>query len=188
MPDEQTTLRDSILTSPSGQRMLSRVSPIYDDSYVGLWLFQAIGLEYDGLWEIMRTLPDQLMPETATWGLPLWERKYHLPSTGTDEERRARIAKAQRRFAPFTPAKLESWILELFGVEVKVTELTPPNRFSIQVISGAEGNSNVMRMIRDFVKKVKPSHLIFDMAFQSSTTIYVQTSGEFDANDNIYRG
>ena len=37
--------RDVIITSPTAEKMLKRVSPIYDDSYVGLWIFQAIGIE-----------------------------------------------------------------------------------------------------------------------------------------------
>lgn len=86
-------LRETMLTSPSGQRMIDRVTPIYDDSYIGLAMFQAIGLEYDKLWEIARTLPLQLFPESVTWGMELWERRYGItPVEGkTLEERRQKV-------------------------------------------------------------------------------------------------
>ena len=37
-------------TSQSAQRMMSRISPIYGKSYVGKWLFQVMGLEWDDAW------------------------------------------------------------------------------------------------------------------------------------------
>ena len=39
----QTELMRSILTNETAQKIIDYISPIYGDSYVGLWLFQAIG-------------------------------------------------------------------------------------------------------------------------------------------------
>ena len=57
-------------TSESAVRMLSYVSQgFYDSSYVGKWLYQVMGMEYDDVRKIIEELPYQMFPETATWGL-----------------------------------------------------------------------------------------------------------------------
>ena len=38
---------DNLPSSPTGKRMLSRVSPIYDDSYFMKSFYQALGEEWD---------------------------------------------------------------------------------------------------------------------------------------------
>ena len=44
-------------TSESAQKMLSYVSDgFYDESYVGKWLFQVMGMEYDKALEIVENL------------------------------------------------------------------------------------------------------------------------------------
>ena len=62
---------EKILSNDVARRMLTRISPIYDESYIGLWVNEAISREYVSLWEIVNTLADQLFPETATWGIEL---------------------------------------------------------------------------------------------------------------------
>ena len=85
-------LSDRILTTDTGRKMLEQVSPIYENSYIGLWMLEVIGREYENLWELVRTLPAQLFPETADWGLELWEKRYGLDGAGlTLEERRAQL-------------------------------------------------------------------------------------------------
>ena len=58
-------------TSPYGADMLECIDSggFYKDSYVGKWLFQVMGLEYDDALSIVGELPRQMFPETATWGL-----------------------------------------------------------------------------------------------------------------------
>ena len=34
-------------TNPTALRMLSRISPIYDRSYVGKWIFEVMGADMD---------------------------------------------------------------------------------------------------------------------------------------------
>ena len=41
----------------------------YDNSYVGKWLYEVMGQEYDTAREIAEDILNQLFPETATWGL-----------------------------------------------------------------------------------------------------------------------
>ena len=67
-------------TSSSALRMLDDVSTgFYENSYVGKWLFQVMGLEYDDAFQLVEDLPKQFFPETATWGLKYHEMKWQLP-------------------------------------------------------------------------------------------------------------
>lgn len=67
-------------TSESAKKMLSFVSDgFYDESYVGKWIFQVMGIEYDKALEIAMDLPAQFFLETATWGLLYHEIKWGLP-------------------------------------------------------------------------------------------------------------
>ena len=61
------THRERIVQSTSANRMIDTVSPIYENSYVGSWLFEDIGREWDRLWKIIDEMPDQLFPQTVTW-------------------------------------------------------------------------------------------------------------------------
>ena len=49
------------------QRMISRVSPIYERSYVAKWLYEVMGQEVDDAEIRFSELREQANPETATW-------------------------------------------------------------------------------------------------------------------------
>ena len=57
-------------TCETSKRMLARVSPIYERSYVGKWLYQVMGLEMEDARRLFDELRQQAFPETATWHLP----------------------------------------------------------------------------------------------------------------------
>mgnify|MGYP001100743238 FL=1 len=64
-------------TSNSARKMLGYVSDgFYDESYVGKWIYQVMGLEYDRALEMVKDLPAQFFPETATCGLMYHEIKW----------------------------------------------------------------------------------------------------------------
>lgn len=51
-------------TSPAAKRMLSYVTKgWYDNSYVGKWLYQVMGMEMDDAVELIQSLPYQAFPE-----------------------------------------------------------------------------------------------------------------------------
>lgn len=61
--------------SESAKNMIASVSDgFYDNSYVGKWLYEVMGQEYDTAREIAEDILNQLFPETATWGLMYHER------------------------------------------------------------------------------------------------------------------
>ena len=86
-------------TNPTALRMLSRISPIYDRSYVGKWIFEVMGADMGDVRLRFEELRAQAFPETATWGLMYWEQRYGLPvgSGLADIEARRRRVLGRRR-------------------------------------------------------------------------------------------
>lgn len=94
-------------TSECANEMLGYVTNhgFYDKAYVGKWLFQVMGLEYDEAQKLAEELPLQMFPETATWGLKYHEIKWQLPVREhlPDEERRKLIFQKRDDRPPMTP-------------------------------------------------------------------------------------
>ena len=156
------TRRDSILKSTAGQRMLGTVSPIYDDSYVALWIFEAMGREYDGLWAIIDELPAQFNPATATWAIGLWERRYGLttPSAETLELRRINVQLKRSNHPPMSPASLASILEAITGNPAHVTDNVGTFTFGVGITTQSK---EVIRQVIETVDRVKPSHLSYDI-------------------------
>lgn len=167
--------RDTIITSPTAERMLGRVSPIYDESYVGLWMFEAIGREYDKLWEIANTLPEQLFPESVTWGIELWERRYGItPTPGqTLEERRQKVLAMRSTPHPFNHQTVENYIRLLTGREAEIVDYVRDFTFGVYISSTEGMRETVLNDIITYLNRHKPSHMSYELAFQSGTTITI---------------
>ena len=164
-----SSLRESIITSAAAEKALNRVSPIYDESYVGLWLFEVIGREYDALNTAADTLADQFFPETASWAIELWEQRYGLiTDTGlTMDERRRRIITARSIPKPFIPANIESHILGMTGRSTETDENIGPYTFAIYIV-GKEGMTvSDFNAITAYIRRHKPSHMSYELYFQS---------------------
>lgn len=119
-------------TSESARRMLSYVSDgFYDESYVGKWLFQVMGAEYDKALELVEDLPAQFFPETATWGLMYHEIKWGLPvrSNLSYEERRQLIYQKRDFRAPMTPYRMEKYLSDATGFEVHIADVNDPGEY-----------------------------------------------------------
>ena len=170
---------ESFPTSESAKKMLRYVSDgFYDDSYVGKWLFQVMGVEYDEALAIVMELPDQFFPETATWGLMYHEIKWGLPARPdlSYEERRGLICQRRDYRAPMTPYRMEELIKTVTSFQVHVADIhdnslsvrsplmdiSHPNQFKI-VLEG-EGNAD-LKKIRELVDKVKQSHTVYDLLY-----------------------
>lgn len=169
------TLRETIISSETACRMLDRISPIYDNSYVGLWMFEAIGLEYDKAWYIVRTLPDQLFPETVTWAIELWERRYGIipQQSQTLEERRAAILAARTIPAPFTPSVLEKFIYNLTGRASEIVSYVRPYTFGVYIDNTEGMRDSDLAAIISYINKNKHSHMSYDLVFQASAQIVI---------------
>jgi hypothetical protein len=150
-----------ILTSNAAKRMIDYVSPIYDQSYIGLWLFNVIGIELDELSKFCEELYDQAHIDTATWSLPMWEKEYGITplEDQTIEQRRERLLQIKKKSA-FNPEKLRKLIESMTGVEVEVVENTNKNTFLVRLKGYVDNLDEVKRQIN----LMKPAHLVYNIS------------------------
>lgn len=119
-------------TSESAKKMLGYVSDgFYDESYVGKWIFQVMGIEYDKALDIAMDLPAQFFPETATWGLMYHEIKWGLPVRVNlpYEERRKQIYLKRDYRTPMTPWRMERYLADATGFEVHIADINDPGEY-----------------------------------------------------------
>lgn len=160
-----TELMQKILTSPEAQKIIGYVSPIYGHAYVGLWLFQVIGLELDNLKNGVNDILNQAFPQTATWGIKYWEQEYGItPPSGAaiDLRRRNVLLKIQQR-APASPYRIELMVGNAAGAPAKVTERTAVNTFTVTITALPQNIDS--DKVRSVIEQIKPAHLIYNLQF-----------------------
>ena len=151
-------------TNPTALRMLSRISPIYDRSYVGKWIFEVMGADMDDVRLRFEELRAQASPETATWGLMYWEQRYGLPvGSGLSdiEARRRKVLGRRRSHAPLNPKRVERILSDLTGREVIVTENVADYTFNVEIRPG-DNVIDIEETVRR-LKQIKPSHQTFQV-------------------------
>ena len=156
----QTELMRSILTNETAQEIIDYVAQRYGNSYVALWIYQAMGIILGEIYDIANQLRYETTPATAKLLLDEWEAHYGLPTDNslTTEQRQLRlIAKASSR-GPCNPARLEANIsAALGGIGVEIVENVAKNTFLV----------NIREAVNDFtpavavLERMKPSHLIY---------------------------
>lgn len=156
----QTELMRSILTNETAQKIIDYVSPIYGNSYVGLWLFQAIGTALSEICTIAEQLRYETNPVTADLLLDYWEREFNIPtdSSLTKEQRRAKILAKTQSHGPVNPARLSAAVsAALGGVEVDIMENVDKNTFLVNIREYVESIVPAVAVI----ERMKPAHLIY---------------------------
>lgn len=161
-------------------KMLGTVSNgFYDDSYVGKWLFQVMGLEMEDARKIIEELPYQAFPETATWGLRYHEQKYNLPVRENlpYEERRKYIFQKRDTRTPMNPYRMEVILGSILGRKVRVDdESGPANTFTVKVEPG-DNAADVSTAIQK-LKAVKQSHVAFTVRFTCKAYLEIGSKTE----------
>lgn len=144
--------------SETAKRMLRRVSPIYDRSYVGKWLYEVMGREWDSVWDCIKTMPDQVFTSTVTWGIEYQEDKYSLPHDDTLslDERRARLCRKRNDAAPVSPWAIESYIKNAWDMDVDIDETHANGVIGVNILQ--DDRNQLRKMLQD-LKAIKPSHL-----------------------------
>ena len=172
-------------TSESAKKMLSYVSDgFYDKSYVGKWIFQVMGIEYDKALDIVMDLPTQFFPETATWGLMYHEIKWGLPVrlNLSYEERRKLIYQKRDYRAPMTPYHMEKYLADVTGFEVHIADVNDPGEYGF-----VPPHPNVFKVY--FIgEETLDSKLVFeiiDRLKQSHTTYTVNDRVEIKFDNRI---
>lgn len=158
----QTELMKSILTDEKAQEMIEYVSPIYGNSYVGLWIFQALGSVLGELYSIVEKLRYEVNPSTAELMLDYWEKHYKIPTdtTLTIEQRQLRLASKIRSRGPCSPSKLADAVsAALGGAKVEITENVAKNTFLVNVRDVISDLTPAVAVL----ERMKPAHLIYQM-------------------------
>jgi hypothetical protein len=156
----QTELMNEILTNKKAQEIIDYVSQVYGQSYVGLWLFQAIGTVLGQVYDMSANLRYETSPATATMLLAYWEQEYNLPRdpTLTTEQRRARIITAMRSRGACTPERLAAAVSSaLGGAPVEVFERTGVNQFTVSIRTAVKSLQPAINVI----DRMKPAHLTY---------------------------
>lgn len=157
--------------SESAKKMLGYVSDgFYDNSYIGKWLFEVMGQEYDMVLNAVEELPAQFFPETATWGLMYHEVKWGLPvRTYLSYEERRKLIYQKRDFrSPMTPYRMERYLQDATGFEVYVADVNDtgkygfvaphPNTFKVYFIGEETLDS---KLVHKLLNKLKQSHTTY---------------------------
>jgi hypothetical protein len=128
--------------------------------------------------EIFEELRLQAFPETATWGIVYWEQRYHIPPDDnlTIEERRQRVIIKRGKRAPMNPARIEQFTRDVTGRQTVVTEQNGEYVFSIAILPG-ESEVDYHELIKT-IKSVKPSHLSFNVLFQTDVGLTIQSTSQ----------
>lgn len=165
----QTELMRTILKSEKARDIIDYVSPVYGESYVGLWLFQVIGAVMGDLCGKADQLRYDTNPATAELLLDLWEDHYEIsrdPSLTTEQRRARLIGKTQSR-GPCNPTKLAAAVSAAYGgIRVEIEENVEKNTFRVKILDGVTSTSQA-EVILD---RMKPAHLIYEI---STTTFNV---------------
>lgn len=157
---------DHLPATETGQRMYSRVSPVYDNSRFMKLFYDAIGAEWEPLRKFFTTLREQHFIDTVDWGIEYLEHKYSLeprPDLSL-EERRARLGIKARKFLPLNPAVMEKYILDNFGLK---TYLSEDDVGHIHAILNHVASEAGWRKTISWLLTEKPAHLVLD------TTIHI---------------
>lgn len=158
-------------TSQSAQNMLATVTPgFYDQSYVGKWLYQVMGLEFDEAERLIaEELPLQFFPETATWGLMYHELKWGLPVRDylSYDERRKLIYEKRDQRAPMTPYRIETMLANVTGFLANIADIHDGGKYGYKV---SHPNTFIAVFVGDGSLNTKAVKRLLDSAKQSHTT------------------
>ncbi|MBR1744366.1 MAG: DUF2313 domain-containing protein [Lachnospiraceae bacterium] len=189
MDKEKTFDLENFPTSESAKRMMSYVTAdFYEKSYIGKWIYQVMGLEYDEARKLVEELPYQAFLETATWGLMYHEIKWGLPvRENLSYEERRKIIKQKRDYrAPMTPYRMETNLSDLCGCKVVVNDIHDPgedgfipehpNVFRVTLETGS--NPVNLTDVLQKLNKIKQSHTTFIIRVIAVTQIDISVKPE----------
>jgi len=148
------------------KRMLSYVTPgFYEESYVGKWIFEVMGLEMEDAQRLFEESREQIFPEIATWGLRYHEQKYSIVPLPSDsyEIRRRRILARMSMYGAMNPERLKQIVEGISGKKCEIIENFADYTFQVKlIIIGSNGEFDV-KTLKEKINKIKPSHLAYQI-------------------------
>jgi hypothetical protein len=165
-------------TNETAKDMLSMVSPIYNDAYVGKWIYQIMGLAMQLASDTAKGTLEEGFPQTATYSLPWWEDMYGLP-VNPDlpiDERRRRIVLRRTTKRPMNPAMIEKIVREASGRDCHLEENTDVFTYEIWIFHGE--SEVVYDVVRDEVDKVRQEKNVI-IVFETPIGIKIRADPEW---------
>lgn len=163
-----TELMQTILQNEIAQKIIDYVSPIYGDSYVGLWIYESIGGVLKEVVDIAEALKSEGNPATSVLLLDYWEDYYQIPRdpTLTTEQRQQRIIAKIRQRGPLNPTVLAQMVsAALGGVPVEITENIAKNTFLVNIREVVDSINPAVAVL----EQRKPAHLIYKIQVVAET-------------------
>lgn len=163
-----TTMMREILTNEKAQQIIDWVPPVYGQSYIALWIFQAMGVVLGDIYKIACDLRYESSPATSVLLLDYWERHFNIPTDTslTIEQRQLRLEAKTTSRGPCNPARLEQAIsAALGGVEVDITENIAKNTFLVNIRDIVYDITPAVAVL----ERMKPSHLIYQIRVATQT-------------------
>lgn len=171
----QTELTKKILQSKAAQRIYEQLTPVYGEAYTFLWMLEVIGRAIDEAQEIAESFELQVVPQTATWTLPYWEKQYNIATNESIpiEQRQKYITSVLQTRKAINPYRLEQLISSIAGFKVTIEERISKNKFRVII----HGYVRDLTEIRKKIDAVIPAHLIYE----------IRTGDEINADVTNYR-
>ena len=122
----------------------------------------------------------QLNPETATWGLDIWEQALGLATDLSLPEafRRSRIISKLRGQGTTTAEMLKNVAERYTDMDVEVGEYPPEYRVEIRFVGALGSPANLDALTKD-LSEIMPAHLARDYIFKYQTGTLPVYSGFF---------
>lgn len=149
-----------IIHSPEAQAFLRSVTEgFYNRSYLGLWLYEVIGREWDEMAAWSNDLKREIYVQTCTWSIAIWEWVYGFEpdESMTLEERRQRIMSKVRGVRPINPEVMRRGISAVSGADAGVKDFSDP--YSFAVTMNVTNRPIPMERVLQFIYETKPAHL-----------------------------
>ncbi len=154
--------------------MLSYVESYYKNSRFYLAQNYAKGQEFNRIHAIMEDLPNQFHPQTATWGLRLWEELYDLESAGSIAERRMRVLSKMSILQNVTPISLERLIKRIYQIHASIIRNVEPYIFKLELDYEDKGMDLAdLKAVRKLVEEYKEAHMAYSLLGHYDTEFHV---------------
>lgn len=168
------TLKETMLHSETGKMLFEWITSIYDDCKIMIQVYEALGVQFDNVNYMFEDILKQMFPQTATWGLELWERRLNLPTNESEnmENRRGKvIAKIQSKVT-VNPETMAVITKNFTGADIKIIEWLKDWTFAVQTDAKS---MNKAFEIHKIIKRIKPSHMAYVLQFilQQDANMYI---------------
>lgn len=133
----------------------------YSNSYIGLWMYESIGREWDEMRAWAEGMKKEINPQTCTWSIGIWEWVYGIETNKTLqlEYRRQRILAKILETKPVNPEVIRRGVARITDCDVNITDFAGPYRFALAIHMKEDGDALPYESVREYVRMVKPSHL-----------------------------